>query len=67
VPATTTYEQWLKRQPASFQDTVLGPSRGKLFRNGDLSIGRFVDSQGRTLTLDELRRLEPQAFEDAGI
>ena len=67
VPATTTYEQWLKRQPASFQDTVLGPSRGKLFRNGDLSIGRFVDSQGRTLTLDELRRLEPQAFDDAGI
>jgi SPP1 gp7 family putative phage head morphogenesis protein len=67
VPATTTYEQWLKRQPASFQDTVLGPSRGKLFRNGDLSIGRFVDSQGRTLTLDELRRLEPQAFDNAGI
>ena len=67
VLATTTYEQWLKRQPASFQDTVLGPSRGKLFRNGDLSIGRFVDSQGRTLTLDELRRLEPQAFEEAGI
>ena len=67
VLATTTYEQWLKRQPARFQDIVLGPSRGKLFRNGDLSIGRFVDSQGRTLTLNELRQLEPQAFEDAGI
>jgi len=67
VSANTTYEQWLKRQPASFQDSVLGRSRGQLFRDGKLSIGRFVDSQGQTLTLDELRRLEPQAFEDAGL
>tara|TARA_B110000971_G_scaffold39551_1_gene38516 strand:- start:13734 stop:14774 length:1041 start_codon:yes stop_codon:yes gene_type:complete len=67
VLATTTYEQWLKRQPARFQDTVLGPTRGRLFRAGQLSIGRFVDSQGQTLTLTQLRQLEPQAFEDAGI
>lgn len=67
VSATTTYEKWLQRQPASFQDTVLGKSRGRLFREGKLSIGRFVDAQGETLTLDELRRLEPQAFEQAGI
>lgn len=64
---STTYEQWLRRQPASFQDEVLGPSRGKLFRRGEVSIGRFVDNQGRTLTLDELRQLEPLAFEQAGI
>lgn len=64
---STTYEQWLKRQPASFQDEILGPSRGKLFRRGEVSIGRFVDNQGRTLTLDELRQLEPLAFEQAGI
>lgn len=67
VKGDTTYEQWLRRQPASFQDSVLGPSRGKLFRSGDLSIGRFVDQQGATLTLDELRQLEPLAFERAGI
>lgn len=64
---STTYEQWLKRQPASFQDEILGPSRGKLFRQGNVSIGRFVDSQGRTLTLSELRQLEPLAFERADI
>ena len=63
VNAQTTYEQWLRRQPASFQDSVLGVSRGKLFRQGDLSIGRFVDGQGATLTLDELRQLEPLMFE----
>ena len=65
--ATTTYESWLKRQPAWFQDDVLGVTRGKLFRRGDLSIGRFVDDRGKTLTLDELRRLEPFAFEKANL
>jgi len=63
VNAKTTYEQWLRRQPASFQDSVLGASRGKLFRQGDVSIGRFVDGQGATLTLDELRQSEPLMFE----
>ena len=63
VSAQTTYGGWLRRQPASFQDEVLGAARGKLFREGNLDIGRFVDDQGRTLTLDELRQLEPLAFE----
>ena len=63
VAADTTYESWLRRQPASFQDEILGAARGKLFRERRLDIGRFVDDQGRTLTLDELRQLEPLAFE----
>jgi SPP1 gp7 family putative phage head morphogenesis protein len=67
VGEDTVYEAWLKRQPYSFQIEVLGPSRARLFREGRLSIGRFVDDTGKTLTLDELRRLEPLAFERAGI
>lgn len=67
VKATTTYEQWLRRQPAAFQDEILGSARGQLFRKGNLNIGRFVDDQGRTLTLDELRTLEPLAFEGLNI
>jgi len=63
VDSKTTYERWLRRQSAGFIDEVLGPSRGQLFRKGNLSIGRFVDDQGRTLTLDELRQMEPLAFE----
>ena len=31
VPAKTTYTQFLKRQSASFQNDILGPTRGKLF------------------------------------
>lgn len=62
VNSKTTYESWLKRQPKEFQDDVLGPSRGRLFRNGGLTLSKFVDQQGKTLTLDELRKVEPEVF-----
>tara|TARA_R110000868_G_scaffold266092_4_gene525009 strand:+ start:1107 stop:2153 length:1047 start_codon:yes stop_codon:yes gene_type:complete len=62
VRQTTTYESWLRRQSASFQDIVLGPSRGRLFRRGGLAISKFVDASGKTLTLDELRKVEPEVF-----
>lgn len=68
VPASETYQTWLKRQPASFQDDVLGKTKGKLFRQGDLSVDRFVDeNSGRGYTLDELRAKHPDAFKKAGL
>lgn len=67
VRGDTYYEQWLRRQPFSFQVEVLGQARAKLFRDGNLSIGRFVDSSGRTLSLDQLRQMEPLIFESLGI
>jgi hypothetical protein len=54
VPAKTTYDEWLRLQPATFQDDVLGPERAKLFRDG-MTLDRFVDFNGRRFTLDELR------------
>ena len=62
VRQTTTYESWLRRQPAAFQDDVLGKTRGALFRRGKLPISKFVDRRGLTLTLDELRKVEPEVF-----
>lgn len=53
-----TYNDWLKKQPASFIDDVLGKTRGKLFRSEKLSLDKFVDRQGQTLTLDELKAKE---------
>ena len=53
VPVTITYEQWLRRQPADFQDEVLGKKKGDKFRAG-ASVDRFVDRQGNTLTLKQL-------------
>lgn len=54
APSNLTYQTWLKRQPASFQDEVLGPTRGRLFRDG-LELDKFVDSSGKQFNLDQLR------------
>lgn len=71
VDANLTYYEWLKRQPAAFQDVVLGPVRARLFRDGGLSAERFaalqLDRQFKPLTLEEMKALEPLAFAKAGI
>ena len=67
VPANTTYGPWLKRQSAEFQDDVLGKTRGRLFRQGGLTIESFVDDRGRTLALSELARKDSEAFRAAGL
>lgn len=71
VRADLTYYDWLKLQPARFQDSVLGPTRGKLLRDGGLSAEEFARlNLGRTfkpLTLEEMRRRWPEIFERAGI
>lgn len=60
VKASTTYSDWLKRQPASFQDKVLGPGRAKLFREGNITLDKFIDEQGRPITLEQLRGIDGQ-------
>lgn len=67
VPAETTYQQWLTRQSVGFQNEVLGPQRGILFRKGGLTLDRFVDSSGNQYTLPELWERERGAFNRAGI
>jgi hypothetical protein len=54
LPGDTTYDAWLRKQPKSFQDDVLGPTRGDLFRNG-LAMDQYVDLHGRQLTIAELK------------
>lgn len=71
VPADETYYTWLKRQPAAFQNSAIGKSRAELLRKGGLSSERFTELQlGKNfepLTLDEMKALEPTAFEKAGL
>lgn len=71
VSADLDYYQWLKTQSVAFQDDVLGTTRGRLLRDGGLTAERFrelqLDKNFRPRTLDELRELEPLAFERAGI
>lgn len=65
VPAATTYQDFLKRQPASFQDEVLGKTKGELFRKGGLTVDQFVDRNGTELTLSQLAKKHPEAFQRA--
>lgn len=71
VDANQSYYDWLKKQSAKFQDEAIGPARGKLLREGGLTADRFrklqLDKNLNPLTLDEMRKLEPLAFERAGI
>ena len=56
VPQKENYDAWLRRQPSSVQDTVLGPQKATLFRGG-LKIDRFTNDRNQPLTLDQLRQL----------
>lgn len=67
IPADMTYQQWLSKRPAAFQDEVLGKTKGKLFRDGGLKLERFVDRNGQSYTLDELRVRDSAAFQKAGL
>lgn len=67
VPAATTYQEWLKSQPAQFQDDILGLTKGKLFRAGNLTLDKFVSRTGDELTLAELAQKQAQAFRAAGL
>jgi len=82
VPANQTYYGWLKTQPAAVQDSIIGPTKGKLLRDGGLSSQRFSElqlgKQFQPLTLYGrdlpgggremgMRELEPLAFQRAGL
>lgn len=54
VPAKTTYQEWLKRQPVAFQDEVLGKAKGKLFREKGFTLDQFVTRSGQELSLDDI-------------
>jgi hypothetical protein len=57
VPETETYQTWLAKKDAAFQDDVLGKARGEMFRKGT-TLDRFVDGSGKTLTLEQLKKIE---------
>lgn len=62
VPKSTTYNEWLTRQPAARQDEVLGTTRGKLLRDGKLTADQMYTKTGEYMTLAELRLKYPKAF-----
>ena len=67
VPADQNYQTFLRNSKASFQDDVLGPARGRLFRSGELDLKGFVDNSGKRLTLRQLYDTDPGAFQRANV
>lgn len=71
VDSNETYYSWLKNQPASFQDSAIGPTRGKLLRNGGLTSDEFarlnLNRNFEPLTLAEMESKAPEVFERAGV
>lgn len=67
VPSSQDYDSWLRKKDVAFQEDVLGVTKAKLFRSGELKLDRFVDRQGMEYTLDQLRKREAAAFERAGL
>lgn len=71
ISANETYYDWLKKQDEKNIKDVLGEKRAKLFIDGGLTAERFrklqFDKNFEPLTLAEMRRLEPKAFEKAGL
>jgi SPP1 gp7 family putative phage head morphogenesis protein len=69
--AGVSYFDWLKGQPADFQNEAIGPRRAQLLRNGGLSADRFaqlqLDKNFEPMTLAEMKLLEPLAFKEAGL
>jgi SPP1 gp7 family putative phage head morphogenesis protein len=67
VPAATTYQEWLETQAPAIQDDILGKTKGKLFRDGGLTLDKYVGRNGDELTLHELAQTQAKAFRAAGL
>ncbi len=67
VPAETTYAKWIKDQSAARQDEILGPVRGKLLREGGMTLEKFANDKGQWLTLEQLKERDAMAFKRAGV
>lgn len=57
VAKDITFDQWLKTKDPAFQDSMLGKGKGKLFRDGKITLSDLVDQRLRPLTIDELENL----------
>ena len=55
IDAKTTFDQYLKRVPASQVEEMLGKGRYDLWKSGKMTTAQMLDQTGRELTLKELR------------
>jgi SPP1 gp7 family putative phage head morphogenesis protein len=67
VPAATSYGEWLAAQSVQFQEDTLGVAKAALFRDGGLTLDKFVAQNGTELNLSQLASRHRSAFKAAGL
>ncbi len=58
VPAKQKYGTWLKKQDKQVQIDALGVKKAKLFREGKITVDKFVNRNYKVLNLKELAKRE---------
>jgi len=67
TPLKESYNEWLSRQPDTVVLQHLGDTkRLNLFRSGELKVDQFNNSQGNSVSLQELNQLTGSGFGVAG-
>ncbi len=67
LDANTSFKKFFDQTDEFFQKEWLGPSRYKLYKEGNYNIDKFVDPQGAMYTLDELKALDAKTFKELGL
>jgi SPP1 gp7 family putative phage head morphogenesis protein len=62
VPEDTNYNEFLRNKPIKFQEEALGVKKAKLFREGGLTMDKFVDPTGKEYTLAQLKERDTEIF-----
>lgn len=60
-----SYNDWLKTQPREFVEETLGKAKAKLYLDGNLTLDKFVNREGRELTLEQLEASESRVIKAA--
>ena len=56
-----TYDAWLRRQPASVQDDIMGRARAQKYRdNPSFTVKKFVSRNGGWKKLDDIKTPKPR-------
>lgn len=64
IASPRNMESWLKGQSVARQETILGKTKAKLWRDGKFRLSDYVRDDRTIISLDELRKLKPAAFAD---
>lgn len=57
IPADVSFTKWFDKQSADFKENYLGKGRYQLYKDEKITLSDLVSQQGKTLTLEQLRKL----------